>query len=38
MSDEQRQEHFGHALILERAIRRERDQLSWLSDAYKRLK
>lgn len=36
--DEQRQEHFGHALILERAIQRERDQLAWLSEACKRLK
>ena len=31
------QDHFGHALILERAIRREKDQLAWLREAYKRL-
>lgn len=31
------QRHFGHALILERAIRREKDQLAWLHEAYKRL-
>lgn len=30
-------DHFGHALILERAIRREKDQLAWLREAYKRL-
>lgn len=36
--EEQRQKHFGHALILERAIQRERDQLCWLSKAYKRIK
>ncbi|MDY2966118.1 MAG: PadR family transcriptional regulator [Megasphaera massiliensis] len=29
--------HFGHALILERAIRREQDLLAWLHEAYKRL-
>ena len=31
------QTHFGHALILERAIRREQDLLAWLHEAYKRL-
>ena len=29
--------HFGHALILERAIRREKDLLVWLHEAEKRL-
>ena len=29
--------HFGHALILERAICREKDHLTWLRGAYKRL-
>lgn len=31
------QHHFGHALILERAIHREKDHLAWLHEAYKRL-
>ena len=31
------QHHFGHALILERAIRREKDLLAWLYEADKRL-
>lgn len=30
--------HFGHALILERAIRREKDQLEWLREAFDRVK
>ena len=30
-----KERYFGHSLILERAIRREKDHLTWLHEAYK---
>lgn len=32
-----KERYFGHSLILERAIRREKDHLTWLHEAYNRL-